>query len=347
MGGFEPSCPVPHNLADKITLAHGSGGALTAELIGKLFVPTLKNKHLASLHDGATFELGGARLAFTTDSFVVKPIFFPGGNIGSLSVYGTVNDLAMCGARPLLLSLSFIIEEGLPMDDLNQVVKSISRACKEADVMVITGDTKVVERGSADGIYINTTGVGMVKYDGISPNAVRPGDNIILNGAIGLHGIAVMVAREGLNLETDIESDSTPLWEPVEAMIKSGAEIHCLRDATRGGLSSVLNEIASSANVGIEIWEDSIPVPEPVKGACEILGLDPLYIANEGRFLAFIPPDDADKALDALRAHPLGKDVRKIGVVKNDHAGTVVLKTNIGGRRVVPMASGEILPRIC
>ncbi|HHT9135381.1 MAG TPA: hydrogenase expression/formation protein HypE [Candidatus Avalokitesvara rifleensis] len=347
MAEFNPLCPTPFSTDAKITLAHGSGGIPSAELVSKLFVPALKNKYLELLHDGAVFELGNSRLAFTTDSFVVKPIFFPGGDIGSLSVHGTVNDLAMCGARPLMLSLSFIIEEGFLMADLARIVKSISNACKDADVMVVTGDTKVVEKGSADGIFINTTGVGTVEYEGISPKAVRSGDNIILNGAIGLHGIAVMVAREGLNLETDVESDSAPLWGPVEKVLKSGAEVHCLRDATRGGLSSVLNEIASAADVGIEIWEDSIPVPEPVRGACEILGLDPLYIANEGRFLSFVASGGEDRAVDALRAHPLGRDARKIGQVTNDHKGSVVLRTNIGGRRVVPMASGELLPRIC
>ncbi|MFQ5862793.1 MAG: hydrogenase expression/formation protein HypE [Candidatus Brocadiales bacterium] len=349
MGGFNPSYPVPPAEAGKITLAHGSGGIPSAELIGKLFLPALNNKYLELLHDGSTFELDNSKLAFTTDSFVVKPIFFPGGDIGSLSVHGTVNDLAMCGARPLLLSLSFIIEEGLVMADLGRIVESISRACREAGVMVVTGDTKVVEKGSADRIYINTSGVGVVEYEGISPRAVRPGDSIILNGEIGLHGIAVMVAREGLNLEAEIESDSAPLWGPVEKVLKSGAAIHCLRDATRGGLSSVLNEIARAADVGIQIREDSIPVPEPVRGACEILGLDPLYIANEGRFLTFVAPNDngEDKAIETLRSHPLGREARKIGQVTDDHKGTVILKTSIGGRRVVPMASGELLPRIC
>jgi hydrogenase expression/formation protein HypE len=248
-----------------------------------------------------------------------------------------------------MLSLSFIIEEGFSMAELSTIVESVSRACKDAGAMVVTGDTKVVEKGGADGIYINTAGVGVVEYNGISPGAVRAGDGIILSGAIGLHGMAVMVTREGLNLETGIKSDSAPLWGPVEKVLKSGADVHCLRDATRGGLSSVLNEIAGAAGAGIEIWEDSIPVPEPVRGACEILGLDPLYIANEGRFLAFIDPgyDGVEKALDALRSHPLGREAVEIGRVMEDHKGTVVLKTSIGGRRVVPMASGELLPRIC
>ncbi|MHC4196758.1 MAG: hydrogenase expression/formation protein HypE [Planctomycetota bacterium] len=349
MSGLEPSCPAPFSDGEKVTLAHGSGGIPSAELVSKLFVPALNNDDLRLLHDGAVFELDGAKLAFTTDSFVVKPIFFPGGDIGSLSVHGTVNDLAMCGARPVMLSLSFIIEEGFSMAELSTIVESVSRACKDAGVMVVTGDTKVVEKGGADGVYINTAGVGVVEYNGISPRAVRAGDGIILSGAIGLHGVAVMVTREGLNLETGIESDSAPLWGPVEKVLKSGADVHCLRDATRGGLSSVLNEIAGAAGAGIEIWEDSIPVPEPVRGACEILGLDPLYIANEGRFLAFIDPagDGVEKALDALRSHPLGEEAVEIGRVTEDHKGSVVLKTSIGGRRVVPMASGELLPRIC
>ncbi|MEE9515003.1 MAG: hydrogenase expression/formation protein HypE [Candidatus Brocadiales bacterium] len=344
---FDPSCPVPFSDGDRITLAHGSGGMQSAELISKLFVPALNYEYLKKLHDGSVFDLGNIKLAFTTDSFVVKPIFFPGGDIGSLSVHGTVNDLAMCGARPMMLSLSFVIEEGFAMVDLKRIIDSVSVACKDAGTMVVTGDTKVVEKGSADGIYINTSGVGTVEYEGISPEAVKAGDSIILNGAIGLHGIAVMVAREGLNLETEIESDSAPLWGPVEKVIKSGAEIHCMRDATRGGLSSVLNEIAGAADVGIQIWEENIPVPEPVKGACEILGLDPLYVANEGRFLTFTAPDDEDTALNALRSHALGREAHKIGQVTDDHKGSVVLRTNIGGKRVVPMASGEILPRIC
>ncbi|MCQ4575134.1 MAG: hydrogenase expression/formation protein HypE [Candidatus Brocadiales bacterium] len=360
---FKPSCPVPHNddhshdnageTQEKITLAHGSGGIPSAELVSKLFVPAFHNKYLEQLHDGSVHDLGSAKIAFTTDSFVVKPIFFPGGDIGSLAVHGTVNDLAMCGARPQLLSLSFIIEEGFPRSDLSRIVESISAACRDAGVMVVTGDTKVVERGGADGIFINTAGVGTVEYEGISPKAVRPGDAVILSGAIGLHGMAVMVTREGLDLETEIESDSAPLWGPVEKVLKSGAKVHCLRDATRGGLSSVLNEIAGAAGVGIEIWENSIPVPEPVRGACEILGLDPLYIANEGRFLSFVASGEGDdnadaaKALEALRSHPLGREARKIGHVTADHKGTVVLRTNIGGKRVVPMASGELLPRIC
>lgn len=347
MADFNLSCPIPYGESDRITLAHGSGGMPSIDLINKLFVPAFNNKYLRLLHDGSVFEPDNAKLAFTTDSFVVKPIFFPGGDIGSISVYGTVNDLAMCGARPMLLSLSFIIEEGFLMADLRRIVESISMACKEAEVMIITGDTKVVEKGSADGIYINTAGIGAVEYEGISPASVRPGDSIILNGAIGLHGIAVLAAREGLNLKAEIESDSAPLWGLVEKLLKSGAKIHCMRDATRGGLSSVLNEIARAADVGIQIFEDSIPVPEPVQGVCELLGFDPLYIANEGRFLAFVASDDEEKAIESMRLHPFGKESCKIGEVTDSHKGTVALKTNIGGRRVVAMASGEILPRIC
>jgi hydrogenase expression/formation protein HypE len=331
----------------KITLAHGGGGRPSAELISKIFLPAFTNKYLASLHDGAIFELNGAKLAFTTDSFVVKPRFFPGGDIGSLSVHGTVNDLSMCGARPLFLSLSFVIEEGFSMAELKRIVESISRACQEAGVTIVTGDTKVVERGNADGIYVNTAGVGVVEYEGISPGKVRPGDSIILSGEIGLHGIAIMAARKDLKLESDIKSDSAPLWEPVEKVLQSGAKIHCMRDPTRGGVSSALNEIAKTAQLGIEIWEEDIPVPEPVRGACEILGLDPLYIANEGKFLTFVPGEDEDKALKALRLHPLGKMAQKIGETTLEHKGTVVLRTRIGGKRVVPMATGELLPRIC
>lgn len=347
MTDLNQSCPILYGESDRITLAHGSGGMPSIDLINSLFVPAFNNKYLKPLHDGSIFDPGRARLAFTTDSFVVKPIFFPGGDIGSLAVYGTVNDLAMCGARPMWLSLSFIIEEGFLMADLRRIVESISMACKEAEVMIITGDTKVVERGSADRIYINTAGIGAVEYEGVSPTAVRPGDSIILNGAIGLHGIAVMAAREGFNLETEIKSDSSPLWGLVEKLLRSGAKVHCMRDATRGGLSSVLNEIARAANAGIQIFEDSIPVLEPVQGVCELLGFDPLYIANEGRFLAFVAADDEEKALESMRLHPLGKESCKIGEVVYEHKGTVVLKTNIGGKRVVPMASGEILPRIC
>jgi len=342
------SCPAPLVDYPQVLLAHGSGGKLTLSLIENLFLPAFRNETLAPLHDGAILEIGGQRIAFSTDSYVVNPIFFPGGDIGELSVNGTVNDLAMCGARPLCLSVSFIIEEGFAMAELARVVTSMKHAAERAGVVLATGDTKVVDRGKGDKIFINTSGIGTV-IDGvdISPTRARPGDRIILSGPIALHGIAIMSVREGLEFESRIESDTAPLNSLVEAMLGASRKIHVLRDPTRGGLASALNEIARSANVGVEVSEEAIPVPDQVRGACEMLGLDPLYVANEGKLVAFVPPEEAGRVLAAMRAHPLGAEAVVIGEVVDRHEGMVVMKTAIGGNRIVDLLTGEQLPRIC
>lgn len=345
-GGF--ACPIPKSDYANILLAHGSGGKLTHDLIGKMFLPQFMNELLEPLHDGAVFDLGGKRLAFSTDSYVVNPIFFPGGNIGELAVNGTVNDLAMCGAKPMYLSAAFIIEEGLPMDDLWKIVLSMQEAAKKAGVLLVTGDTKVVDRGKGDKIFINTSGIGIVDDDvNISPMKMEVGDKIIVNGDIALHGIAIMSVREGLEFETEIRSDTAPLNELVEEMLKASKNIHVLRDPTRGGVATTLNELAEQSNLGIMLNEEDIPVPDAAKGACEILGLDPLYIANEGKFLAFVSPEDADNVVTIMRKHPLGKGSTIIGEVVDKHHGTVVMRSKIGGTRVVDMLTGEQLPRIC
>ena len=342
------ACPLPIMEYKNVLLAHGGGGKLSHQLIKNMFASQFKNELLEPLHDGAIFSVGGTRFAFSTDSYVINPIFFPGGDIGKLAVNGTVNDLSMCGARPLYLSSAFIIEEGLPMEDLWRVVLSMEAASKTAGVQLVTGDTKVVDRGKGDKIFINTSGIGIIP-DGvdINPRCAKSGDKIILSGTIADHGIAIMSIREGLEFETQIESDCAPLNGLVETMFLASREIRILRDPTRGGVASVLNEIAESAAVGITILEDHIPVSEEVLGACEILGFDPLYVANEGKLLAFVAPTAADKVLAAMRAHPFGKNAVIIGEVVADHIGTVIMKTRIGGSRVVDMLSGEQLPRIC
>ena len=342
------ACPLPIMEYKNVLLAHGGGGKLSHQLIKNMFASQFKNEFLEPLHDGAIFSIGGTRFAFSTDSYVINPIFFPGGDIGKLAVNGTVNDLSMCGARPFYLSSAFIIEEGLPMEDLWRVVLSMETAAKSAGVQLVTGDTKVVDRGKGDKIFINTSGIGIIP-DGIeiSPRHAKLGDKIILSGTIADHGIAIMSVREGLEFETQIESDCAPLNGLVETMFEASQEIHVLRDPTRGGVASVLNEIAESAEVGITILEDQIPVSEEVMGACEILGFDPLYVANEGKLLAFISPTAVDKVLAAMRTHPFGKNAVIIGEVVADHPGTVIMKTHIGGSRVVDMLSGEQLPRIC
>jgi hydrogenase expression/formation protein HypE len=345
-GGF--ACPIPKSEYENILLAHGSGGKLTHQLIEEMFLPQFKNKMLEPLHDGAVFKIGAQKFAFTTDSYVVNPIFFPGGDIGELAVNGTVNDLAMCGAHPLYLSSAFIIEEGLPLDDLWKIVLSMREAAKQAGVMLVTGDTKVVDRGKGDKIFINTSGVGIIK-DGvdISPKKIKVGDKIIVNGEIALHGIAIMSVREGLEFETQIESDTAPLNGLVEEMLNASNNIHVMRDPTRGGVATTLNELAEQSKLGIVVEEESVPVPDDVQGACEILGLDPLYIANEGKLLAFVSPEDSEKVLSVMRKHPLGKDSVVIGEVVDKHHGIVVMKNRIGGTRVVDMLTGEQLPRIC
>ena len=349
MSDFDLSCPVPLSDYPHVLLAHGGGGRLTQRLIDQLFVPSFDNPHLRELHDGAVLDVGGKKLAFSTDSFVVKPLFFPGGDIGSLAVHGTVNDLAMCGARPLALSAGLILEEGLPMEDLRRIVASMRGAAKAVGVPIVTGDTKVVDRGKGDGVFVNVTGIGLVR-DGIeiSPRRARPGDVVLVSGGIAVHGIAVMSVREGLRFDTELISDSAPLDTLVEEVLAAaGEKVHVLRDPTRGGVASTLNEIAAQAKVGIRLEEECIPVSEDVRGACEILGLDPLYVANEGKCLVIVAPEMADAALAALRSHPLGKDAARIGEVVADHSGKVVMRSRIGGLRVVDLLTGEQLPRIC
>ena len=341
-------CPLPLRDYPQIVLGHGSGGRLSADLIRHLFVPLFDNPALSELNDQAVIEINGARLAFTTDSFVVHPLFFPGGDIGSLAVHGTINDLAMSGAQPLFLSAGFILEEGLLMDDLGRITTSMANACKAANVLLVTGDTKVVNQGHGDGVYINTAGIGLVPPGvQIAANGARPGDVILVSGTIGDHGMAIMSVREGLAFETEIVSDSASLHTLVAAMLDVTQDIHCLRDATRGGLAAVLNELADSSNVGFALDESAVPVRPAVMAACEILGIDPLYVANEGKLVAVVPSEHADAVLAAMRQHPLGQDSAIIGRVVDEHPGMVVARTAIGGRRVVDMPLGEILPRIC
>jgi len=341
-------CPLPHLADEFIVLAHGGGGKLTNQLIERVFLPAFASDPLNARHDGAVVSVPGARLAFTTDSYVVRPAVFPGGNIGDLAVNGTVNDLAMCGARPLFLSAGFILEEGLPIDTLRTVVASMRGAAERANIQLVTGDTKVVDKGKGDGIFINTSGIGTVESSlAIGPAAVRVGDTVLVSGELGAHGVAVLSVREGLEFETPIVSDTAPLWEPVAKLLDAGIEIHCLRDLTRGGLSSALNEIAAAARVGLAIQESAVPVCEPVRGACEILGLDPLYVANEGRFAAFIPEQDADRALEILRGCTVSQAAARIGTAVASHPGVVTLVSRVGGQRVLDMLSGEQLPRIC
>jgi len=332
---------------DRILLAHGSGGKMAHELISKSFIRELSNPLLAKLDDSAVVPFSG-KLAFTTDSYVVSPIFFPGGDIGKLAVCGTVNDLAMSGARPLYLSLAFIIEEGFPYDDLAKVVASIKVAAGEANVEIVTGDTKVVHHGSADKLFINTSGIGMIA-DGvdISGSNARPGDVVILSGTIGDHGIAVLSKREGLSFSTTLKSDCAPLGGLVADMLKASRNINSLRDPTRGGLATTLNEIAQQSKVGIRIDEDAIPVREEVLAACEMLGLDPLYIANEGKLIAIMPPSDAKAVLKAMKKHPYGREAAIIGKVTDEKPGRVVMNTRIGSSRIVDMLTGDPLPRIC
>ena len=342
------ACPLPMSDYPEIVLAHGSGGKLSQQLIQKIVLPQFRNELLEPLHDGAIFSLGGVRLAFSTDSFVVSPIFFPGGDIGRLAVHGTVNDIAMCGARPLYLSAGFILEEGIAMEDFQRVVLSMREAADEAGVVLVTGDTKVVDRGKADKIFVNTSGIGVVPEGvNIHPGRAQIGDRIVVSGQIAVHGMSIMSVREGLEFETQIASDTAPLNNLVETILGTTPDIHVFRDPTRGGITSALTEIAQTARVGILLDEALIPISEEVKGACEILGLDPLYVANEGKLLAFVPPHEADRVLAVVRSHPLGKEAAIIGEVTSDHPGFVLMKTRIGGTRVVDMLSGEQLPRIC
>ena len=342
------SCPIPITNYSEIVLAHGSGGKLSHQLIDKIVLPQFRNELLEPLHDGAIFSIGGERVAFSTDSYVVNPIFFPGGDIGKLAVHGTVNDLSMCGARPLYLSVGFILEEGTPMDDFWRIVQSMREAAEISGVSLVTGDTKVVDRGKADKIFINTSGIGIVPEGvNIHPARAQAGDRIIVSGPIAVHGIAIMSVRENLEFETQIASDTAPLNGLVDVILKASKDIHVLRDPTRGGITSALTEITQVAKVGMLLNEAHIPISEEVKGACEILGLDPLYVANEGKLLAVVAPADADRVLSAMHSHPLGKEAAIIGEVTSNHPGFVMMKTRVGGTRVVDMLSGEQLPRIC
>ncbi|MET7772297.1 hydrogenase expression/formation protein HypE [Nocardia sp. NPDC005366] len=341
-------CPMPLRDSPNIVMGHGGGGAMSGELVEHLFLPAFGPAADAALGDSAVVTLGGVRLAFSTDSFVVKPLLFPGGSIGDLAVNGTVNDLAMSGARPMVLSTAFILEEGTALADIAQVAKAVGTAALAAGVTLVTGDTKVVDSGHGDGIFINTAGIGVVD-DGVDirPQRARPGDVVLISGEIGVHGIAVMSCREGLEFGTTVCSDTAPLHGLVAAMLATGADIHVLRDPTRGGVAATLNEIAGVAKVGVSLDERALPVPAAVRDACGLLGLDPLYVANEGKLIAFVAPGDADAVLAAMRAHPLGAKAEAIGVCVAQHPGMVVARTALGGTRVVDLPAGEQLPRIC
>ncbi len=342
-------CPFPIQDYPHVLLAHGGGGQLMHMLLEKMFFPALGNPWLEQGHDAAALTHHGARWALTTDAFVVHPWEFPGGNIGSLAVHGTINDLAAAGAQPVALAAAFILEEGLPMEDLWRIVDAMRQAATQAGVPIVTGDTKVVERGKGDGVFITTTGLGLIPPGiEIHPRRARPGDVILINGAIGVHGIAIMAAREGFEFDEPLESDTAALHTLVARVLEvGGSAVHVLRDPTRGGVASALNEIARAAQVGIQLEETALPLWPQVQGACELLGLDPLYVANEGKMLVIVEPSKAEAVLQALRAHPLGQEAARIGQVVAEHPGQVVLHTRIGGRQIVPMLSGEQLPRIC
>ena len=334
--------------SDKILLDHGSGGRISHNLITDLFLPVFDNPILSQLNDGAIFDIEGKRLAFSTDTYVVDPIFFPGGNIGNLAINGTVNDLAMCGATPLYLSTGLIIEEGFPTTDLEKIVKEMGIAAAKASVIVVTGDTKVVPKGAADKIFINTSGIGFVPdHIDIASHRACVGDKVILSGSIADHGVTVLTQREGIAFDSPVMSDTAPLNQMVKRMLQVSHDVHVLRDPTRGGVGTSLNEIAYKSNVGIKIWEEKIPIKNEVAGICELLGLDPLYVANEGKLLAFVRPDHAEEVLAAVREDKFGRDASLIGEVVSDFPGKVFMETRIGGSRIVDMIAGEQLPRIC
>jgi hydrogenase expression/formation protein HypE len=348
------TCPLPVSTFEHILLGHGSGGRLTAELVCRLFVPAFENPVLSALEDQAVVSVpgvtgtDGSRLAFTTDSFVVRPIFFPGGDIGRLAICGTVNDLAVGGAQPLYVAAAFILEEGLPLSDLRRLTESMRLACDEAAVTLVAGDTKVVDRGKGDQVFITTSAVGLVPPGrNLSIRNARPGDQVLISGTIGDHGVAILSAREGLEFETTLESDCAPLAGLAQTLLETCPAVRLMRDPTRGGVSSALNELAAASQVGVQLWEDRLPIRPEVQAACEILGLDPLYVANEGKLLAVVPAEHAERAVAALRSHPLGQAAEIIGQVLADHPGMVTLRSRIGGQRIVTMLAGEQLPRIC
>ena len=354
LGEFNGTCPLPVSSYDRIVLGHGGGGLLSAQLVERLFLPAYGNDVLTALEDQATVSLPGRwgtsapRIAITTDSFVVRPLFFPGGDIGKLAIHGTVNDLAVGGARPLYLTAAFILEEGLAILELEKIAASMRQACDLAKVALVAGDTKVVDRGKGDGVFITTTGVGLVPEGRrLSIRSALAGDRIVVSGSIGDHGIAIMSVREGIEFETVLESDTAPLNGLVEAMLEACSGIRAMRDPTRGGLSSTLNELAAASRVGVKLDESKIPVRADVRGACELLGLDPLYVANEGKLVAVVAPDEVQRLVAVMRAHPLGREAADIGEVVSAHPGVVTLRSLIGGERVVAMLSGEQLPRIC
>jgi hydrogenase expression/formation protein HypE len=341
------TCPTPLRDYPTVVMGHGAGGKLSSELISHLFLPAFGTPR-SPLADAAVTEVGNSRIAISTDSFVVRPLFFPGGNIGELAVNGTINDIAMMGAQPIALTASFILEEGMPLDQLGIIAESMGRAARQAGVHLIAGDTKVVDRGHGDGVYITTTGFGLIPSGiNIGPDQARPGDAIIISGPIGLHGVAILSVREGIEFGAPVVSDTAALHELVSVMLASGTRIHAMRDPTRGGVAAALNEIAQAAGIGVEIVERNIPVPSAVQAACELLGMDPLHIANEGKLIAFVDRADAEQLLTTMRRHPLGREASLIGYATADHPGVVVARTGIGGTRVVDTLIGEQLPRIC
>jgi hydrogenase expression/formation protein HypE len=342
------TCPLPLRDYPNIVLGHGGGGKLSAELVENLFVPAFRNPAIESLGDAAILSVPPGRLAFSTDSYVVHPLFFPGGSIGELAINGTINDIAMSGGQPLYLSVAFILEEGLPMATLGQIVECMRIAAHSAGVQIVTGDTKVVEKGHGDGCFVNTSGIGVIpKGREVGPGRARPGDVMIVSGTLGDHGMAVMSVREGLEFESVIRSDSAALNSLVEAIFAASSDIHVLRDPTRGGLASSLNEIAAQSHVGMALMEENLPVKPEVQSACELLGMDPIYVANEGKLVAIVGASSADAVLGAMRRHPLGADAAIVGTVVADRPGMLMAKTKIGGMRVIPMQIGEQLPRIC
>ncbi len=339
---------VDHMKDNIILLGHGDGGMLSHELVTQKFLPLFTNSYLDRLEDGAVFDIGTEKLCFSTDSYVINPIFFPGGDIGSLAVHGTVNDLSMCGGIPLFMSTGFILEEGFPLEHLEQIIASMAQAAAQADVKIVTGDTKVVPRGAADGLFINTTGIGVIRYEGtISTDSIVPGDAVIVNGTLGDHGAAILSKREELGLHTELVSDSAPLNGLVQNILNASSNIHAMRDATRGGLGAILAEIAEQTHCHIGLEEKAIPVKDAVRGVCEILGFDPLFLANEGKMVVFCSPEDAEKVLHIMKDHPYGTDAAIIGQVEKKGTGRLILHTMIGGSRVIDLPAGELVPRIC